>query len=149
MSSYLDHALHVLKHKGYRITQPRKHVLEILNQAKTALSAYEIKDLLDQTGDRVDTVSVYRILECLEENHLIHRLLQTGKVRKCQLEDEDHCERDEDNHCHHLLICRKCNAIEEVHCLSMAQVVAQVQQESRFRVESHHLEFIGLCQKCR
>jgi len=146
MTSYLTHALHVLKDKKYRITQPRKRVLEILNSAHGALSAYEIKDLI---GEGVDTVSVYRILECLEENHLIHRVLQTGKVRKCQLEDENACEREEHNHCHHLLMCRQCNAIEEVHCQSMAHVVSQVEVESGFQVDSHHLEFVGLCRRCQ
>jgi len=149
VTSYLAHALHVLKDRKYRITQPRKRVLEILNDAHSALSAYEIKDLIDRAGEPVDTVSVYRILECLEENHLIHRVLQTGKVRKCQLEDESDCRREEHNHCHHLLICRQCSGIEEVHCLNMAQVVTQVQRESDFQVDAHHLEFFGLCRKCQ
>ncbi len=148
MSSYTENALSALKKRGYRITKPRKLVVQLLNDANTALSAYEIRDLLAASDEAVDIVSIYRILECLEENHLIHRVLLTGKVRKCQLDDEDHCQLPQDDHCHHLLICRQCNTTQEVHCHGMDAILAQVSQQARFQVEDHRLEFVGLCQAC-
>ncbi len=145
---YTEVALHALKEKGYRITKPRRLVVEMLNTSDIALSAYEIRDRLEAEGEKVDKVSIYRILECLEENHLIHRVLMTGKVRKCQLEDEDHCHLNQADHCHHLLICEQCGFIEEVHCPGMNRIVQQVAEDAQFTVKSHHLEFLGLCQKC-
>lgn len=145
---YVAEALRILKSRGYRITQPRRKVLELLSRAETALSPYEIKDLLDEAGERVDTVSIYRILECLEENHLIHRVLTSGKVHKCDLENEDHCDLDQADHCHHNLICRKCGGIEEVHCPGLAVLEAKLAKQAGFTIEAHHLEFSGLCRKC-
>ena len=146
--TYSDLALRILKGKGFRVTRPRRLVVEILAQADEALSAYEIKDLLQDRGERVDTVSVYRIIECLEENHLVHRLLGTGKIRKCQLPHEDHCTLERTNHCHHLLICQSCGDIQEIHCLGLGALIKDVEKQARFKIKEHNLEFIGLCPKC-
>lgn len=149
MSVYTEHALELLKEKGLRITKPRRLVVELLDQTQTALSAYEIKDRLDASGERVDTVSVYRILECLEEHRLIHRVLSTGKVRKCQLDHEDDCQLHQDDHCHHLLICDKCNRIEEVHCPGTEALVKDVEHHSKFTIHRHNIEFFGICESCQ
>jgi Fur family transcriptional regulator, ferric uptake regulator len=146
--NYTEIALDILKKKGYRITKPRQYVVELLNQCEEALSAYEIKERLDATGERIDTVSIYRILETLEENHLIHRVLITGKVRKCQLEADESCQLEQADHCHHLLICQACNATEEVHCSGMETLMQQVTQQSGFHILDHRLEFVGLCKRC-
>lgn len=146
---YVTSALATLKQKGFRSTRPRKLVVELLDTAKEPLSAYEIKAHLDEQGEKVDTVSVYRVLSCLEEAGLIHRIMPTGKVTKCQLDHEDHCELDTPHHCHHLMICRGCGAVEEVHCPDMSQVVANLGKRTQFLIEGHNLEFNGLCPACQ
>ncbi|MBC7545336.1 MAG: transcriptional repressor [Candidatus Sericytochromatia bacterium] len=148
MSGYADEALSVLKAHGYRITKPRQRVVNLLAETDNALSPYEIKEKLDAAGAHVDTVSIYRILECLEENQLIHRVLTTGKVRRCDLEQEDHCALDQTDHCHHNLVCRACGNVQEVHCPGVENLIAAVATQSGFRIEQHHLEFSGVCMKC-
>ncbi|HEY9900067.1 MAG TPA: Fur family transcriptional regulator [Pantanalinema sp.] len=148
MPTYAESALAILKARGYRITKPRRRVVELLEQSDTALSPYAIKDLLDAAGEHVDTVSIYRILECLEENHLVHRVLTTGKVRRCDLEADAHCHLDQAEHCHHNLVCRACGAIEELHCPGLSSLEAELSLRAGFRIEAHHLEFTGLCGKC-
>ena len=148
MSGYADEALTVLKARGYRITKPRQRVVDLLAETSAALSPYEIKEKLDTAGTHVDTVSIYRILECLEENNLIHRVLTTGKVRRCDLEQEDHCHLEQVDHCHHNLVCRVCNAVQEVHCPGLQPLIAAVAAQSGFNIEQHHLEFSGVCRAC-
>lgn len=148
--SYKELAIETLQAKGLRITQPRRLVVDILESATEALSAYDIKHRLDAAGAQVDTVSVYRILDCLEENHLIHRILSTGKVKKCQLDHhEDTCELHQADHCHHLLICQSCGHIEEVHCPGLPDIIKTLSQHTGFQIQRHNLEFFGQCQKCR
>jgi Fur family transcriptional regulator, ferric uptake regulator len=146
--AYTELALDALKDKGLRITKPRRLVVEMLDRSDKALSAYEIKYLLDEEGEKIDTVSVYRILETLEEHHLIHRVLTTGKVKKCQLEHESDCHLAQEEHCHHLLICQKCDAIEEVHCPGTNSLVKELERMANFRIQSHNMEFLGLCARC-
>lgn len=148
--SYRDKALALLKEKGYRITRPRKLVLEILERSDASLSPYDIKDQLDALGEPIDTVSIYRILECLEQNHLVHRLLlQHGKVLKCKLDHEDDCHLDQADHCHHFLICRVCGRISEMHCPGLNTLAKDVATRTGYIVEDHHLEFVGLCPSCK
>lgn len=149
MVTYTERALSQLKAKGYRMTKPRRLVIEVLEHATESLSPYDIKARLEQHGERVDTVSIYRIIECLEKHKLAHRLLlQYGKVLKCQLEDESCCHRHQADHCHHFLICEQCGKIEEMHCVGLGPVADQVTRQSGFQVKSHHLEFVGLCLSC-
>lgn len=149
MAGYSERALTLLKERGYRITRPRRLVLETLERSPHSLSPYDIRDILATQGEHVDTVSIYRILECLEENNLVHRLLlQYGKVLKCRLDDEHACDLPQADHCHHFLICEKCDQIQEMHCLGLDTVTHQVNDATGFRVKSHHLEFIGLCAQC-
>ena len=148
MSSYTEDAIARLKERGYRITTPRRNVLELLDRLQKPVSPYEIKELLEQARVRIDTVSIYRILDCLEQNGLIHRVLSIGKYRKCDLDIEDHCRLKQAEHCHHNLVCRACGAIEELHCPDLSKLERAVSEHTGFRIEGHELEFRGLCGKC-
>lgn len=143
MSKYSEQAIATLKQKGFRITRPRMLVLELLDKAERALSAYEIKDILDESGEKVDTVSVYRILECLEENHLIHRVLASGKVMKCHLEHEE-----EDQHEHLIISCQGCGSIEEIKFPEVNKIIRRIEKLSTYKIQNHNLEFFGLCSQC-
>jgi len=146
--SYAEQALAVLKARGYRITRPRRRVLELLQGAEGALSIQEIKELLDRAEEPVDMVSVYRIVDCLEDNALVHRVLSTGKIRRCDLENEAHCHREQHDHCHHNLICRECGSITELHCPGLDTLQDEVARQTGFHIEEHNLEFLGLCPRC-
>ena len=149
MTTYSTWAIDHLKTRGFRITRPRKRVLEVLEHTTGPLSPHEVHERLDAEGEHIDPVSVYRTLTCLAENGLVHRILTTGKFRRCDLEPEDRCEQVQDDHCHHNLLCRACGAIEELHCPGLDAVVAEVARISGFQIESHDLEFRGLCRNCR
>lgn len=150
--SYTDHALAILREKGLRITQARKHVVALLAETPTPVSAYEIRDALQAAGEKVDVVSVYRILDCLEEQQLIHRLVgqPTGsaKVIRCRLDHEDHCHREQPDHCHHLLVCEACGTIDEIHCVGLSPVMKDIQQQTGFKTRRHTMELAGRCARC-
>ncbi|WP_373533412.1 Fur family transcriptional regulator [Vampirovibrio sp.] len=143
MSKYSEQAIAILKQKGFRITRPRMLVLELLDRTERTLSAYEIKDILDESGEKVDTVSVYRILECLEENHLIHRVLSSGRVMKCHLEHEQ-----EDQQEHLIISCQGCGSIEEIQFPEVDKIIRSIEKLSTYKIQNHNLEFFGLCRQC-
>lgn len=147
--SYPDAAMALLKARGYRQTRPRRRVLDTLDGAEAPLSPYEIAERMREAGETGDAVSVYRILQTLEENDLVHRVLSTGKFKKCDLAPEHACHRPQAQHCHHNLVCRACGRIEEVHCPGMELVEQALAREAGgFRIEGHRLEFTGLCAAC-
>ncbi|MEB3327862.1 MAG: Fur family transcriptional regulator [Candidatus Sericytochromatia bacterium] len=148
-ASYPEMAMGLLKARGYRQTRPRRLVLEALDEATVPLSPAELAERIRERGERGDVVSVYRILQTLEDNDLAHRVLTTGKFRRCQLAPEHACHRHQLQHCHHNLVCRGCGAIEEVHCPGMELIEQALAAQSRFAIETHRLEFSGLCVGCQ
>jgi len=150
MSHYLKHAIHTLKQQGFRITQPRMHILQLLDESQAALSVPEIKTRLDEQQLTVDMVSVYRVIDCLEANHLVHRLLSDGKVRKCNIDES--CQKHPLHHaeeCHHLIRCQDCDQVREVHCEGLESLIEQFQQQSGYQVRNHYLELTGICEQCQ
>lgn len=140
---YAQIALARLRARGFRITRGRKLVLSELARLDRPLSPYAIHDRLAERGELLDTVSIYRTLETLEANGLAHRVASVGGYLPCRLEPED------EHGCHHHLICRACHRVEEVHCPGMATVEQGAAAESRFRIEQHLVEFVGLCPECQ
>ena len=157
---YSGRALLVLKQNGYRLTEPRKQVIEILALASVPLAAYEMKDLLAGKGFSTDVTSIYRIIECLEKNHLLHKTFQQGKVFRCELEDAHSCDSHTHPHnhsdeslphevCHHFMLCRGCGKIQEIHCFGLDDIAQDLQSRYGFQAESHLLQISGLCQPCQ
>jgi Fe2+ or Zn2+ uptake regulation protein len=147
--SYTDEALALLSARGYRMTKPRRRVLETLERSTTPLSPYEVAERIQQVGERADAASIYRIFQTLEANGLVHRVLASGKYRRCELAPEEDCHRHQAQHCHHNLVCRGCGRIQEFHCPGMDLVEQVVAGQLGFRIESHALEFTGLCTGCQ
>lgn len=149
---YTERALSILKQNGNRITAPRKAVIALLAESQTPLSAYDIHDLLTERKTAVDVASIYRILECLESNQLIHKTFHQGKVFRCRLEEHHHDEVGEECHahhdCHHSLLCKQCGKVQEVHCYGMNQLMQDLERQWGFKAESHLLQITGLCAQC-
>lgn len=72
VKEYEDHSLTQLRIAGFRITMPRVQVIQALGDAETALSPYQIHQKILGKGGRIDVVSVYRILNTLQELGLVH-----------------------------------------------------------------------------
>lgn len=147
MTNYPEIAIKILKARGYRHTKPRELVLDVLDNSELSLSPYEISDKIKESGNKGDVVSIYRILQMLEENDIVHKVISSGKYRKCHL-SEDMEPGDTHHHCHHNLVCRSCGEIEEINCQGMNLIEQVVSSHSSFQVESHALEFYGLCKTC-
>lgn len=135
-SSIID----ALKKKGHRITIARKAVIALVTNSKNPLSALEVHALLRKEQMDVSNVTVYRELAFLEDEGFLHGVsLKDGVKRYC---------RSSEGH-HHHLVCTGCNTVEDVHMEPDLQVIEKkIRQEKSFNVQSHSLEFYGLCPKC-
>lgn len=69
--------------KGLRLTALRRRVLELVWQSHKPLGAYDILGVLsEQDGRRAAPPTVYRALDFLLENGLVHRIAQ--RLRRLQ-----------------------------------------------------------------
>jgi Fur family ferric uptake transcriptional regulator len=79
------------------------------------------------------------ILDFLFKNRIINRVeFGEGKYRY-ELKK---------NH-HHHLICTNCGKIEEVEGDFLKKMEDDIFKSKKFKVESHSLEFFGLCEDCQ
>ncbi len=133
--------IEVLRNQGYKITRPRKQVLEALEHTETPLSPYEIQKLLHEEGKHLDHVTIYRILDLFCALNLVHRVWSLGGFVKCTLGDEEGC--------HRYMICRNCGALQEFADKALCERENKVAKRLGFHAEYHASEFSGLCSHCR
>ena len=135
-------AVSKLKEAGLRVTSPRVRVIRALSRTNCALSAYEIHGLILDSGEAVDVVSVYRILQALMETGLVHRIGVLDGYYACRTgashgEDMEH------------LVCRSCGCVQEMAVpRSSSKGLAEQVQSVGFRKEAVHVEVLGTCAHC-
>jgi Fur family ferric uptake transcriptional regulator len=127
-----------LKQQGYRLTQPRQQILDTLTSYPQSVA--EIVTSLKKKQTNVDMATVYRTLEILVELGVVGKIQFHGKTAMFELLSED-------DH-HHHLICNDCGLIEDIP-FDEVLLMNQVNKQTKFQVQSHSLEFFGLCTNCQ
>ncbi len=141
----IQYAEQCCKARGSRLTMKRKRVLAGLIQSNKALSVYELIDFCkEHYGESIPAMSVYRILEFLEDEHLVHKLNLANKYVACAHISSDHAHGFPQ-----FLICRKCGKVKEINVEPSA--IADLQttvQAAGFKLVSPKLEMNCLCDDC-
>ena len=138
--SQVNAALQVLRSRGYRVTEPRKRVLKVLTEAERPVSPYDIQKILEESGEHLNHVTIYRVLELLCSLNLAHKVLLVGGFVRCTL--------GECGGCHRFVVCRKCGALREYSDKALCAEESAIAQEFGFRTEQHFSEFSGICSAC-
>ena len=141
----IQHAEQHCKAHGARLTVKRKQVLAGLIQSNKALSAYELIDVCkEHYGEIIPAMSVYRILEFLEGEHLVHKLNLANKYVACS-----HITCDHAHGAPQFLICGTCSKVKEI---SISQsTITELQESVRnagYQLISPQLEINCLCDNC-
>ena len=74
LSRVLRHAEALCRERGVRLTNQRKAVLRLLCESEKPLSAYELLDRMRDTVRNPTPPTVYRVLDFLVEQGLVHKL---------------------------------------------------------------------------
>lgn len=127
--------------RGVRLTSLREQVLELIWQNHKPLGAYTLMDMLASASTRrVAPPTVYRALDFLLEQGLVHRINGLNAFIGCPSPEKTHQS--------HFLICRVCNAAIELDSVKLTQDIQLSAKEAGFSVESHSLEVMGTCPSC-
>ena len=135
-----DEWLRCLKASGYRLTSPRRAVVETLANSQRALNPAEIYGLARERYASLGLVSVYRTLEKLEELDLIQRVHHPDGCLAFIAGFTGH---------QHLLICQTCGQAIFFEGDDLAPLFARVEQESGYRIQEHWLQLFGICSDCK
>lgn len=141
MNAYTKNALKKLQTAGLKITKQRQLIVDLLTKSAKALSPYEMRDILKKQGIKADVVTIYRVLELLEKLSLAHKVLAFNGYIGCSTFSKTSC--------HHYLLCKNCHRAQEVEGDDLSQIEKRIRKIEHFRIDSHYLEFIGLCAKCQ
>ena len=132
---------------GARLTQRRRQVLSALMQSSSPLSAYEVLDLCNRsTASAMPAMSVYRILDFLEQQQLVHRLSSSNKYVSCAHIACDHKHFQKT----HFLLCEGCSSVEEVDATQEASdALEQMAKTVGFKLTTQQFELSGICTTCQ
>ncbi len=126
--------------RGARLTPLRRHVLELVWHSHDPVGAYAILDALRQEGRRAAPPTVYRALEFLTEQGLVHRIASRNAYMGCA--DPEHA------HASQFLICGHCGAASELNDGRIQGAIGARARAVGFRVQHLMVEVIGLCPNC-
>ncbi|PTU49440.1 Fur family transcriptional regulator [Pseudomonas plecoglossicida] len=128
--------------QGLRLTALRRRVLELVWQSHKPLGAYDILAVLsEQDGRRAAPPTVYRALDFLLENGLVHRIASLNAFIGCS--------HPEHLHQGQFLICRACHVAIELEQNSISEAIISSAKGVGFTVETQTVEVVGLCSNCR
>ncbi|MFN2349350.1 MAG: transcriptional repressor [Thioalkalivibrio sp.] len=126
--------------RGVRLTPLRRQVLEEIWQSHEAVKAYDLIRQLSSADHTVKPPTVYRALDFLLEQGLIHRIESlNGFVG---------CDRPHKTHQSQLFICRECGQVSECGDDSIGRALDREAARQGFLVEERIVEVRGLCSRC-
>jgi len=134
-------AIQVLRANGYKVTRPRKQVLRVLDGAQEPVSPYEIQKILEESGQHLNHVTIYRILDLFCDLNLAHKVLLLNGFVKCSLGKKEGC--------HRFMVCRQCGALKEFADKALCEEENEIAQDLGFHSEQHFSEFSGICANCK
>jgi Fur family zinc uptake transcriptional regulator len=119
----------------------RRHVLETLLASHKPLGAYEIMEQLGGNG-RPAPITVYRALDFLRHNNLVHRIESRNAFVACV---RDHTGNDPVV----FLICEHCGAVGEAPGAAVADALKASCRAAGFASRTPVIEITGTCSHCR
>jgi Fe2+ or Zn2+ uptake regulation protein len=129
-----------LNEHGYRLTDARRAVVEIMAESKHALTPVEIYDEARAAHPALGLVTVYRTLEALEEQGLIQRVHQPQGCQAFIPAPSGH---------QHLLLCRQCGKAALFEGDDLETLIRSIARRTGFQITEHWLQLFGLCPNCR
>jgi Fur family zinc uptake transcriptional regulator len=141
VADLLDAADRVCDERGVRLTSQRRQVLEIVADRHAAIGAYEIMERMAEGGRRPAPVTVYRALDFLIEQGLVHRLASLNAFIACA--------RPSDEHGAQFLICKRCGRVAELADPAVRQAIDKGARRADFTVAAPMVEVVGICAPCR
>jgi len=125
-----------------RLTPARRRVLEALLATHRPLGAYELIDRLAVRGVRPAPITVYRALDFLRGQSLVHRIESRNAFIACV-----HGHEKSDPVV--FLICEKCGAVGEAASAAVADTIKSASRAAGFSPKTPVIEISGVCAHCK
>jgi Fur family zinc uptake transcriptional regulator len=140
VAAQLDMAAQACARHGARLTELRRRVLRLILEAEAPLTAYQLLDRLRETRKSAVPPTIYRSLDFLMGQRLIHKLERRNAFVPCA----------ETGHIHdaQFLICRQCGGVIEIEDRAAATALEHAAERQGFHPGSAVVEIEGTCAAC-
>jgi len=125
---------------GLKFTAIRRKVLELVWESHKPAKAYDILEKLAKEDGSPVPPTVYRALDFLLENGLVHKINTLNAFVGCTHPGPN-------NQCY-FLICSECNEVTECCASQIGKAIGQSVNNNSFVMESVCLEIQGICESC-
>ena len=156
LDTMLDRAEAQCARRGAQLTELRRQVLRLVLEAEQPVGAYALLDRLKALRGAAAPPTVYRALDFLLEQGLIHKVERLNAFLGCveagQGEHHAHAhggvEGHGHGHPHQFLICRTCGATAEISDPAIVAALASASADAGFILHRATVEAEGLCADC-
>jgi len=130
-----------LKQAGYRLTQARLTVLEVLEAEHGHITSADVLEKVERINPAIGRASVFRTLELFTQLGFIRpTYINSSATPTYVLMHGGH---------HHHVICTECKRFFEFDNCGMEALTRNLQRELDVQISGHLLEFYGVCADCR
>ena len=120
-----------LRKAGLKVTQPRKRILELLDEAGNKhVTADDIYRVLIQAGEDIGLATVYRVLNQFEAAGLVVKHNFEGGQAYYELDSGDH---------HDHMVCVETGKVIEFSNAEIERLQADIASEHGYDIEDHSL----------
>jgi Fur family zinc uptake transcriptional regulator len=146
----LERAEALCQTRGVQLTPLRRDVLRLVLEAEAPIGAYALLDQLKASRAKAAPPTVYRALDFLLEQGLIHRLERLNAFMGCNEALEGHGAHHDHarDHPHQFLICRGCGMTREISDHGVAEAISAAAANAGFSAARTTVEIEGFCGKC-
>lgn len=133
--------VNTLKKAGFRITQAREALIDILLVNRHPLTVFELLAALKKRRINVNKTTVYREIEFLKTHKILHEIQFAERSKRYEIASDDH---------HHHLVCLNCDRVSDVKLSQeLAREEQRIEKATGFKILNHSLEFFGICSTCK
>lgn len=119
-----------------KLTPKRKVVYDVIQSLKHPTDAATIEKEVQKKA-KIDRATVFRTINFLIDAAYVQKVeFGDGKARYEKTDD------------HHHLVCNNCGRVEKVDC-EIDRLVSKISKNKSFKIESHLMEFFGVCKVCQ
>ncbi len=141
LTAALRRAEQLCMSRGARLTTQRRAVLQLLCESDKPLSAYEILERMRSTIRNPAPPTVYRALDFLLDQGLVHKLESLHAFVGCSHPDHPHSSQ--------FLICSDCGTVSELQDDAIAQSLRTAEKATGFKTRHPVVELLGTCGQCQ
>jgi len=137
----LDAAAFTCAQTGKKFTALRRAVFGLILEARTPVTAYELLDRLRVSHKGATPATVYRALEFLLDNDLVHKVESLSAFIPC-------ADAGQHDHAAQFFICRHCGKVAEIEDEAVVEALGHAAAKLGFRAGNIIVEAEGLCADC-